>query len=428
MAAESPSSGAGMDERELDGVGPGVNPEADVDELPGPPPLEPETLSDEELDKALYQEAQLGEFVPEEDDAPWVSRMEWPPSPDMELAFFEEDLMAEDLEVTETGDSVPTLEDAMDRNDMSGGAYARPPGSETGGSLSAAVGSGPAAETPAAGENQPLGSVDIQDPGVRVERLELPSRQLTDAQRVELQEMYQVRMQEMAQQIDEVSKEVLSQVGENENIATECLNQLLKARDVILNRDVGRLAQAEYYVEQVRARLRRAKASRSGAIKHAWWIFLWGLIWGVVFVGVLVIFDSELVNGYLNVLGLSNTPVDPDIFLPAMVWGGIGGVVAIWYSLFKHVSLRDFDSQYNITYVGKPFFGLVLGATVYMIVYLGIVSLGIAPGQVSEAVGGFLTPTIAPWLIYLLAWAAGFKENRVFGTVDSLLKRAFSAS
>ncbi|MFC2023287.1 hypothetical protein ACFLT5_00955 [Chloroflexota bacterium] len=429
--SESPSGGTGMDEREPDAVGAGVHPEADVDELPAPPVLEPETLSDEELDRAMYQEAELGEFVPEEEDAPWVSRMDWPPTPDMELAFFEEDLMAEDLEdldEDEAGDSVPTLEDAMDSYDMMGGTSARSPGSETGGLLSAGVGSSLSSETPVAGEVQPLGAVDIQDPGIRVERLELPGRQLTDAQRVELQEHYRVRMQEMAQQIDEVSEQVLSQVGENENIATECFNQLLKARDVILNRDVDRLAQAEYYIEQARARLRRAKASRSGAIRHAWWIFLWGLIWGVVFVGVLVMFDSELVNGYLSVLGLSNTPVDPDIFLPAMVWGGIGGVVAIWYSLFKHVSLRDFDSQYNITYVGKPFFGLVLGATVYMIVYLGIVSLGIWPGQVPDAVEGFLTPSIAPWLIYLLAWAAGFKENRVFGAVDSMLKRTFSAS
>ena len=74
-----------------------------------------------------------------------------------------------------------------------------------------------------------------------------------------------------------------------------------------------------------------------------------------------------------------NSLVDMDVFLPAMVWGGIGGVAAVFYSLFKHVGRRDFDSQYNLSYVGKPFLGVILGATVYMIIHLMIMTLGILP-------------------------------------------------
>ena len=106
-----------------------------------------------------------------------------------------------------------------------------------------------------------------------------------------------------------------------------------------------------------------------------------------------------------------------------MVWGGLGGVVAIWYSLFKHVAQRDFDSSYNISYVGKPFFGLILGAPVYMVINLLIVSLGIWPANLPEELGAM---TIAPWIIYLLAWVCGFKENRIFGVVDYAMKRVFS--
>ena len=101
--------------------------------------------------------------------------------------------------------------------------------------------------------------------------------------------------------------------------------------------------------------------------------------------------------------------------------------MAIWYSLFKHVSARDFDSYYNISYIGKPFFGLILGATVYMVVQLVIVSLGIWPTGLAQGVEGVLTPSIAPWIIYLLAWASGFKENRIFGLVDAVMKRIFSS-
>jgi hypothetical protein len=134
--------------------------------------------------------------------------------------------------------------------------------------------------------------------------------------------------------------------------------------------------------------------------------------------------DSRWVTDFIDQLQLNSRFVDPSIFLPAMAWGGLGGVVAIWYSLFKHVSARDFDSYYNISYIGKPFFGLILGATVYMVVQLIIVSLGIWPETLPE---GVVSPTIAPWIIYLLAWAGGFKENRIFGVVDLVMKRIFSS-
>jgi hypothetical protein len=103
-------------------------------------------------------------------------------------------------------------------------------------------------------------------------------------------------------------------------------------------------------------------------------------------------------------------------------------VVAIWYSLFKHVAARDFDSHYNISYIGKPFFGLILGATVYMVVQLLIVSLGLWPANLPESIEGMVQPSLAPWIIYLLAWASGFKENRIFALVDAVMKRLFSSN
>ena len=109
-----------------------------------------------------------------------------------------------------------------------------------------------------------------------------------------------------------------------------------------------------------------------------------------------------------------------------MVWGGVGGVVAIWYSLFKHVSQRDFDIQYGLSYVTKPFFGLILGGTVYMIVQLLILSLGISPVFLPEGIAGLPTSTIAPWLVYLMAWVCGFNESRIFGLVDGAMKRTLS--
>jgi hypothetical protein len=33
---------------------------------------------------------------------------------------------------------------------------------------------------------------------------------------------------------------------------------------------------------------------------------------------------------------------------------------------------------------------------------------------------------VAPGVIYLMAWAAGFKENRIFDLMDRIMKRMFA--
>jgi len=224
----------------------------------------------------------------------------------------------------------------------------------------------------------------------------------------------------------EISKtydHVLSRVGENENIATDCYNQLLKARDIVIRREADRIPQAEYYISQVRARVKRAVDSENGARKYAWWITAWGFLWGTLFLGGLIalnIADISMLTNYVDALQL----FEVQTFLSAMIWGGIGGVVAVWYSLFKHVGLRDFDTQYNLSYVGKPFLGMVLGATVFMLFQL-MLSLRILPVGLQADDGSGIN-AVTPWIIYPVAWACGFKENRIFDLVDRVMKRIFS--
>ena len=110
--------------------------------------------------------------------------------------------------------------------------------------------------------------------------------------------------------------------------------------------------------------------------------------------------------------------------MSTIVWGGIGGVVAVLYSLFKHVGQRDFDSHFGLSYIGKPFLGLIIGATVYMAFSLVIRTLGIWPAGVDET-GQVALPTVAPGVMYLVAWVSGFKENRIFDLMDRTMKRTF---
>ena len=349
-----------------------------------PPEQTPESVAEGELGSALYAEARAAESPLAAADAPWLEEAAWPASTEAEPTASGQDQL---------GQAATTGSD----------------GAMTTG------GSGEVAQD----------DWDMQAPEEEVEPVELPETPLPVGEEEELTQAAGDRFTKLNAEIDAVYEQVLNEVGDNEAIATECYNALLKARNIVLRRDVSRLAQAEYYVGLARARLKRASASAVGARRNAWWIFAWGLLWGMIYAASVILLDSAYVQDAIALLNLRNSVIDPKVLLPAMVWGGIGGVLAIWYSLFKHVSARDFDGHYNISYLGKPFFGLVLGATVYMIVSLLVTSLGIWPSGMTSSVTGAAVPMVTPWIIYFVAMVAGFKENRVFGLIDQIMKWIF---
>lgn len=425
------------------------------DAAPVPPPESPPP-SMAELEAALYEEARAGEPEPVEEKAPWDDESAWPPSPEMEEELLQEDEaegeelpvvevpVAPEVEGEETVDlraeaatfravkvddeedeQTPGVEESMEETELIDDVLldepeiydtedVLPPKAPPGGFEMA--------------EMEALGSGEIMDFGEKVEPLELPDRPLPAEGAIEVRDLAAARIQILDEEISQVYDQVRTEVGASESIVNQCYNLLLKARDVVLRRELTRIPQAEYYVEQARARLSRAAASRRGAGRHAWWIMLWGLIWAMVYVALLLVVGSEYVTGWINYLGLRSAFVDPSILLMAMVSGGIGGVVAIWWHLFKHVSQRDFDSSYNISYLGKPFFGPILGAMAYMVVLVFVASLGIRPNAEAAGAGGVGDPTLTPWIIYVTALACGFKENRIFGMVDRLMKSIFSRS
>lgn len=419
-----------------------------------PPESPPPSMA--ELEAALYEEARAGEPEPVQEKAPWDDESAWPPSPEMEEELLQEDEaggeelpvvevpVAPEVEGEETVDlraeaatfravevddeeeeQTPGAEESMEETELIDDVLLDEP--EIYDTEDVLPPKAPPGEFEMA-EMEALGSGQIMDFGEKVEPLELPDRPLPVEGAVEVRDLAAARIQILDEEISQVYDQVRTEVGASESIVNQCYNLLLRARDIVLRRELTRIPQAEYYVEQARARLDRAAASRKGARRNAWWIMLWGLIWAMVYVALLVVLGSEYVTGWINYWGLRSAYVDPSILLPAMVWGGIGGVVAIWWHLFKHVSQRDFDSSYNISYLGKPFFGLILGATVYMVVFLFVTSLGIWPSAEATGIEGIGNPAITPWIIYLTAWACGFKENRIFGMVDRLMKSIFSRS
>lgn len=399
-----------------------------ADESDQPPPTwtsEPEPL-DDDLIQALFEEALDGVPGPGREEDLSVLEEEPPPTPEMEVAFIEEAVVAEEPPEPVAEEPTPTLEVTMEEQDLSEeAAIYEPPLPET-----SDVTSGVLPPKPSRAvfdmDIEPT-PYDIQEPEEKVAPLELPDRELTEEEWAQiLVWMGEERLQKLEQEIDEAYREVRRKIGENEDISTECYNRLLKARDIVLRRDAARFAQAEYYVELVHARLKRAEDSERAAKKYQWRILLWGLIWCTVYLAVLLLLGQGWVQEAMAPAepGTGSGWVDMPIFLASMIWGGIGGVVAVLYSLFKHVGRRDFDTQYNISYIGKPFLGLILGATIYMVFNLVLRTLGLTPAGLQGTETSSLT--VAPGVMYLMAWACGFKENRIFDLVDRVMKRIFS--
>jgi hypothetical protein len=390
-------------------------------------PEEPSSLG-AELEQALFEEAIDGEPGPGREEDLSILEVQPPPTPEMESAFIEEAFGAQEPPEPVTEEPIPTLEVTMEEQDLTEeAAIYEPPPPETSDVASGVLPPRTSRVFFTMEDMEALAPYDIQAPDEGVEELELPERELTPEENQALLRRWgTVRLKELDEEISTVYDQVLSKVGENESIATECYNNLLKARDIVLRRDAAKISQAEYYVGLVRARLKRATDSEAGAKKYAWWITLWGFIWGLVFLAVLVSISLIEINDSLGTILSIQINADLQTFFTCMVWGGIGGVVAVWYSLFKHVGRRDFDTQFNLSYVGKPFLGLVLGATVYMLFHL-LLTLGILPAGLQGGDGAQLAG-VTPWIMYPVAWACGFKENRIFDLVDRVMKRIFSGS
>lgn len=405
---------------------PGPGREEDLSVLEGEPPPTPEMESaflEEALDAEEPRESEPG---PGEEEYPPFLGEEWQPPPETEAAYFREVDGVKEPPEPVIEPLIPAMEEVMEEDVSEGTAIHEPPPPEI---SDVTDGVGPPRAARKVMDMEDLGALgvyDVQAGGV-VQPYELPDLALTEEEKqLLLARMGEDRIQQFDAEISDVYDQVLSKVGENEDLATECHNQLLKARDIVTRRDAAKISQAEYYVEQVRARLKRATESERGAKKYAWWIAAWGLVWCAAYIAVLVLLNYDWFQKAVAPPSSAGSPVNMEVFLPAMVWGGIGGGAAVLYSLFKHVGRRDFDTQYNLSYVGKPFLGLILGATVYMIVHLMIMVLGILPSGIAEAAEGLQTPTLVPWIIYITAFACGFKENRILDLVDRVMKRIFS--
>jgi uncharacterized membrane protein YeaQ/YmgE (transglycosylase-associated protein family) len=186
-------------------------------------------------------------------------------------------------------------------------------------------------------------------------------------------------------------------------IARALLDQILYARNYLL---AGRqyFEEAERHINEVEFRIFQNFQSRKWSMTVGIPLFLYEVICAVALVLLYLGLNTPVFSGFSEAMrGMIAT----------MVCGGLGGVVGAWLALIKHISQeQDFDKQHTLWYLNSPFMGAAIGIFIYWIVRAGMISL--TAGQ-AESIA-------SPYVIYILAWLAGYQHNVFTSIVRRILK------
>jgi hypothetical protein len=210
------------------------------------------------------------------------------------------------------------------------------------------------------------------------------------------------RLDKLWTRADTAKKEVDEKVH-TLDIARALLDQIRYARNYLL---AGRhfFDKAERHVNEVEFRVTQNFKSRKWSILYGVPILIYEIL---IAVGLVLLFF------FLGTSTFKSFSEDLGGMLAAMIWGGLGGVVGAWLALIKHTSQeQDFDRQHTLWYINSPFMGALIGAFIYWVMRAGLISL----------TGGDIKTIDSPYIIYILAWLAGYQHNVFTSIVKRILK------
>lgn len=169
---------------------------------------------------------------------------------------------------------------------------------------------------------------------------------------------------------------------------------------------------ASRYVAEVESDLFYVERVRSWSYTYGLLVLLYDIIW-----------LAMLVVGFSAGRTVASRFAGMDVLTPEFaltVWvtilsGGLGGVSKSIYSLAQHVSKQDFDRQHLMWYITSPLMGAVMGVFVVMVAQVGVVTLS----------GGQAATGTALFILYILAWLAGFNQNVALQLVEQAIKFVF---
>lgn len=221
-------------------------------------------------------------------------------------------------------------------------------------------------------------------------------------------------------EVDALYAKVATLLSANRQEATVAFDILRRVR-LILLKDPEQFADAEYLVNQVRARMNQIEQSLEGGRLYAPRIFAYQTIWMVVLSALALVTTvgggavSAWVAYFLGVPLESPQLSWAVLYLSTLAWGGIGGVTSALWSLYHHISIeRDYDPVENLWYYSQPVLGMVLGGIVFLIVGAGFLVVQVDLNAQDAALGARLLPAA-------IAVVAGFRQNMVLDLVERIV-------
>ena len=216
-------------------------------------------------------------------------------------------------------------------------------------------------------------------------------------------------------QIEELYDLTTRQAARSPALAEYCLDLLKQARLLSLTvTNAAGLVTAQQSLEQVRVKLSRAGGTPGRAENiQITAILAWTLL-TVAICLPLAALPWLLPNG----AGAgARHPAEYILLIGALAWGALGGAVGTFHHLPWFIQLRAYDPAYFIDYLSRPVKGMMFGGVIFLLAFAGA---GVFSDPLSLGSDGLHST-----FVFLLATAAGYKQEHIMQLVDALLRTSF---
>jgi len=197
--------------------------------------------------------------------------------------------------------------------------------------------------------------------------------------------------------LEELEERAMS-LGDAEPFTKEIIRLLDEAKSLLAEGKTTESLKKYYEVRKV-----IEKAERSIRGEPLAWKLLW-IEMGYLFLLLLLAYITYRWPNFWLWDGLINLDTQTAWF------GSLGGVTIALYGIYSHIQSRDFDPEYQLWYICKPIIGGIFGWFVYLIYFIGLVS-----------VQGKNVKINTPELPYIIAFLAGFSERFTIKIIDRLM-------
>jgi hypothetical protein len=204
------------------------------------------------------------------------------------------------------------------------------------------------------------------------------------------------------QEVDALDKRMQAQTLQDDLfIVAQFTHEIEEIKDLLQS---GKPEEAKKHFEDTEAKIIKAEASHKAEplARDLLWIEL-AYLAAILFTGYVTFKFPEfwLWKGLVTLSAKT-------------AWfGALGGVGVALYGIYSHVQFRDFDSKYKLWYIARPIIGAIFGWFVYVVYYVGLVSVQGTTKPIDIA-----TPAVP----YAIAFLAGFSERYTVQIIDKLMQ------